>query len=88
MLVGSPETLHDDIVDPAPFAVHTYFDVLLENCFFPVSGCVLTSLIELRNEGVGSILGDGGVLVDCMGCGSGIGAGQVGACRQSASVGK
>ena len=51
MLVGSTETLHDNIVGPAPFAVHTYFDVLLENCIFPVSGRILTSLIGIEDFG-------------------------------------
>ena len=51
MLVGSPETLHDDIVGPAPFAVHAYFYALLANGFFPVSGCILTSLVGIEDFG-------------------------------------
>ena len=51
MLVGAPETLHDDIVCPATFAVHAYFYASFEDCFFPISGRILTSLIGIEDFG-------------------------------------
>ena len=51
MLVSSPETLHDDIVGPAPFSVHADFYPLCMHCLFPVSGCILTSLIGIEDFG-------------------------------------
>ncbi len=51
MLVDTPETIHDDIVCPATFAVHAYFYALLDDGCFPISGRILTSLIGIEGFG-------------------------------------
>ena len=54
MLVGTPETRHDDIVRPAAFAIHAYFYALLDDGRFPISGRILTSLIGIEDFGAAS----------------------------------
>ena len=54
MLVGTPETRHDDIVRPAAFAIHAYFYALLDDGRFPISGRILTSLICIEDYGAAS----------------------------------